>query len=414
VRRAKLGRVTSTGVADEVLIEKFASVFPHLNERQRRLMAGAEARALGRGGIAQVARTSGLHPETVTAGMTELAAGAPVSERVRRPGGGRRPVTETDPTLLGDLQRLVDDEARGDPERPLRWTVKSTRTLAAALGELGHRVSHVVVGELLHQLGYSLQANAKTREGRQHPDRDAQFGHINATVAAALVAGEPVISVDTKKKELIGDFKNAGRAWRPAGIPVQVRTHDFKDPALGKAIPYGIYDLAHDEGWVSVGVDHDTAAFAVASIRSWWEHLGSGRFRSATTVTITADCGGSNGNRTRLWKTELQRLADDTRLSIRVCHFPPATSKWNKIEHRLFSFITINWRGKPLQSRQVIIDLIASTTTSAGLQVYARLDEGTYPAKIKVTDAELAAVRLKGDPFHPEWNYTITPHAHSD
>jgi hypothetical protein len=404
-----LGGVTTTGVSDEVLATKFASVFPHLNERQRRLLAGAEAQALGRGGIAQVARASGLHPETVTAGMAEVAAGAPVTDRVRRPGGGRKPLTEPDPPLLADLQRLVEDEARGDPERPLRWTVKSTRQLAEALTALGHQVSHVVVGELLHKLGFSLQANAKTREGRQHPDRDGQFGHINATISAALDAGEPVISVDTKKKELVGDFKNAGREWRPTGAPVEVRTHDFKDPALGKAIPYGVYDLANNEGWVSVGIDHDTAAFAVASIRSWWEHLGSQRFGQATTLTITADCGGSNSYRTRLWKTELQRLADETGLAIRVCHLPPATSKWNKIEHRLFSFITINWRGKPLESRQVIIDLIASTTTSTGLKVHARLDEGTYPDKIKVTDAELAAVRLRGDPFHPEWNYTITP-----
>ena len=394
-----------------MLAEKFASVFPHLNERQRRLMAGAEARALGRGGVAQVARASGLHPETVTAGMAELAGGAPVTDRVRRPGGGRKPLTETDPTLLSDLQRLVDDEARGDPERPLRWTAKSTRKLAAALGERGHRVSHFVVGQLLHQLGFSLQANVKTREGRQHPDRDAQFRQINTAVSEALDAGQPVISVDTKKKELVGDFKNAGREWHPKGEPVQVRTHDFKDPELGKAIPYGIYDLAHNEGWVSVGVDHDTAQFAVASIQSWWEHLGRTRFPSATTLTITADCGGSNGNRTRLWKTELQRLADATGLTVRVCHLPPATSKWNRIEHRLFSFITLNWRGKPLESRQVIIDLIASTTTSTGLKVYARLDEGSYPDRIKVTDAELGAVRLHGDPFHPEWNYTITPHA---
>ncbi len=399
-----------TGVSDEVLIEKFASLFPHLNERQRRLLAGAEARALGRGGIAQVARTSGLHPETVTAGVAELAGGAPVTDRIRRPGGGRRPLTETDPRLLPALEELIDPETRGHPISPLRWTAKSTRQLAAALTERGHRVSHVVVGELLHQLGYSLQANAKTREGRQHPDRDAQFGHLNAAVAAAIGAGEPVISVDTKKKELVGDFKNAGREWRPAGAPVEVRTHDFKDPALGKAIPYGVYDLAHNEGWVSVGIDHDTAAFAVASIQAWWEHLGSQHFPQATTLTITADCGGSNGYRTRLWKTELQRLADATGLTLRVCHYPPATSKWNKIEHRLFSFITINWRGKPLESRQVIVDLIASTTTGTGLKVYARLDEGPYPDKIKVTDAELAAVQLDGDPFHPEWNYTITPH----
>jgi hypothetical protein len=406
--------VTSTGVADEVLVEKFASLFPHLNERQRRLLAGAEARALGRGGIAQVARTSGLHPETVASGVTELAAGPPVTDRVRRPGGGRKPLTETDPELLAMLEELVNPEARGDPTSPLRWTVKSTRQLAASLTARGHRISHVVVGELLHKLGYSLQANAKTREGRQHPDRDAQFGHINATVAAALAAGEPVISVDTKKKELVGDFKNGGREWHPSGSPVEVRTHDFKDLELGKAIPYGIYDLANNEGWVSVGVDHDTAAFAAASVQSWWEYLGRQRFGQATTLTITADCGGSNGNRTRLWTTQLQRLADDTGLTIRVCHFPPATSKWNQIEHRLFSFITINWRGKPLESRQVIIDLIAATTTRTGLKVYARLDEGAYPDRIKVTDAELAAVRLDGDPFHPEWNYTITPRHHDD
>ncbi len=401
----------TTGVSDEVLAAKFAAVFPHLNERQRRLLAGAEAQALGRGGIAQVARTSGLHPETVTAGMTELAAAAPVSERVRRPGGGRKRLTETDPGLLPALEQLIEPDTRGDPTSPLRWTAKSTRALAAALTSLGHRVSHVVVGELLHQLGYRLQANVKTREGRQHPDRDAQFGHLHAAVAAALAAGEPVISVDTKKKELVGDFRNAGREWHPTGAPVEVGTHDFKDPALGKAIPYGVYDLAHNEGWVSVGVDHDTAAFAVASIRAWWDHLGSTRFPHASTLTITADCGGSNGYRTRLWKTELQRLADATGLTIRVHHFPPATSKWNKIEHRLFSFITMNWRGQPLESLQVIVDLIASTTTRTGLKVYARLDEGTYPDKIKVTDVELAVVQLNGDPFHPEWNYTITPRA---
>ena len=396
-------------MSDEVLAAKFASVFPHLNERQRRLVAGAEARALGRGGIGRVARTSGLHPETISEGIAELAAGAPVTDRVRRPGGGRKPLTETDPELLPALKRLVEDDDRGDPTSPLRWTVKSTRKLAGELAGQGHQVSRFVVGQLLHTLGFSLQANAKTREGRQHPDRDAQFRHINDTVSASLAAGQPVISVDTKKKELVGDFKNGGREWRPTGQPVEVRTHDFKDPALGKAIPYGIYDLANNEGWVSVGVDHDTAAFAVAAIGSWWEHLGRQRFPAATTLTITADCGGSNGNRTRLWKTELQRLADDTGLTVRVCHLPPATSKWNKIEHRLFSFITINWRGKPLETLQVIVDLIAATTTDTGLKVYARLDEGSYPDKIKVSDAELAAVQLHGDPFHPEWNYTITP-----
>jgi hypothetical protein len=328
---------------------------------------------------------------------------------VRRPGGGRKRLVDKDPTLLADLERLVDGDSRGDPEQPLRWTARSVRRLADGLRELGHTVSFRSVARLLRELGYSLQANAKTREGRQHPDRDQQFEHINASVTAAIDAGQPVISVDTKKKELVGDFKNGGREWRPAGQPVEVRTHDFKDPELGKAIPYGIYDLANDEGWVSVGIDHDTAQFAVASIQGWWEHLGRRRFPDATTLTITADCGGSNGHRTRLWKTELQRLADQTALEIRVCHFPPATSKWNKVEHRLFSFISINWRGKPLISRQVAIDLIAATTTRTGLKVYARLDERAYPAKIKVTDAELAAVQLHADTFHPEWNYTIKP-----
>lgn len=357
-----------------------------------------------------MARATGISEATIRKGLRELDAGERLEPgRVRRPGGGRKRLVDKDPTLLEDLERLVDGDSRGDPERPLRWTAKSVRKLAVALRELGHRVSFRTVARLLRELGYSLQANAKTREGRQHPDRDAQFGHINQTVKAAIDAGQPVISVDTKKKELVGDFKNGGREWRPKGEPVEVRTHDFKDPELGKAIPYGIYDLANDEGWVSVGIDHDTAQFAVASIEGWWEHLGSERFPHATTLTITADCGGSNGNRTRLWKTELQRLADHTGLAIRVCHLPPATSKWNKIEHRLFSFISINWRGKPLHSRQVIIDLIASTTTRTGLKVYARLDERAYPDKIKVTDAELAAVQLEGDPFHPDWNYTIKP-----
>jgi hypothetical protein len=303
----------------------------------------------------------------------------------------------------------VDEEARGDPERPLRWTAKSVRQLADALGELGHRVHFTSVAKLLRRLGYSLQANRKTKEGASHPDRDAQFRHINATVEAALDAGEPAISVDTKKKELVGEFKNGGREWRPKGQPVPVRVHDFRDPQLGKAIPYGVYDLANDEGWVSVGIDHDTAQFAVASIEGWWEHLGRERFPDATTLTITADCGGSNGNRTRLWKTELQRLADETGLQIQVCHFPPGTSKWNKIEHRLFSFISHNWRAKPLVSLEVIINLIAATTTGTGLEVYAQLDERSYPEKIKVSDAELAAVSLHGAPFHPEWNYVVNP-----
>ena len=394
----------------EAIGERYRALAGELDERRRRLWAAAEARAAGYGGIAAVARATGIAENTIRFGLRELACGETLERgRVRRPGGGRKPITETDPTLVEDLERLVDADSRGDPELPLRWTAKSVRRLAEGLRELGHQVSHETVARLLRSLGYSLQANAKVREGRQHPDRDAQFAHINERVAAAIDNGQPVISVDTKKKELVGDFKNGGRELRPRGSPVPVRVHDFKDPELGKAIPYGIYDLANDEGWVSVGVDHDTAQFAVASIRSWWEHLGHERYPHATTLTITADCGGSNGNRTRLWKTELQRLADDTTLEIQVCHFPPATSKWNRIEHRLFSFITQNWRGKPLQSLEVVINLIAATTTRTGLTVYAQLDQRSYPDKIKITDAELATVQLHGDAFHPEWNYTIKP-----
>jgi len=367
----------------------------------------------GGGALAWSGRDRGgraIAENTVRAGLAELECGDALEPgRVRRRGGGRRPLAETDPTLVSDLERLVDADSRGDPERPLRWTAKSVRRLADALRALGHRVSHETVARLLRSLGYSLQANAKVREGRQHPDRDAQFAHINETVTAAIDQAQPVISVDTKKKELVGDFKNGGRELRPKGSPIPVRVHDFKDPGLGKAIPYGIYDLADDSGWVSIGIDHDTAQFAVASIRGWWEQLGQARYPDATRLTITADCGGSNGNRTRLWKTELQRLADHTGLQIRVCHFPPGTSKWNKIEHRLFSFISKNWRGQPLASYEVIINLIAATTTSTGLQVYARLDQTDYPDKIHVTDDQLAAVNLDHHTFHPEWNYTIKP-----
>jgi transposase len=398
-------------VIDEHAIgERFRALAGELNERQRRLWAAAEARAAGRGGITAVARATGIAIDTIRNGIAELESGEQLEPgRVRRRGGGRKPLTETDPTLLEDLERLLEADTRGDPESPLRWTAKSVRQLAAALGELDHRVHFASVAKLLRGLGYSLQSNRKAKEGAAHPDRDAQFEHINATAKAAIAAGEPVISVDTKKKELVGDFKNGGREWRPQGSPELVRTHDFKDKQLGKAIPYGIYDVANNEGWVSVGVDHDTAAYAVASIRSWWQHLGAERFPDASTLQITADCGGSNGNRTRLWKTELQRLADDTRLTIQVSHYPPATSKWNRIEHRLFSFISINWRAKPLISRQVIIDLIAATTTSTGLKVYAQLDERTYPDKVKVPDADLAAVQIDRHTFHPEWNYTIKP-----
>ena len=398
-------------MVDEVAIgERFRALAGELDERQRRLWAAAEARSAGRGGIAATARATGMAVDTIRKGIRELESGSsPGPGRVRRPGAGRKPATAVDPRLAGDLERLVDAGTRGDPELPLRWTSKSVRKLADGLAELGHTVSYRTVARLLRRLGYSLQANRKTHEGAGHPDRDAQFEHINQTARAALAAGQPVISVDTKKKELIGEFKNGGREWAPAGAPIEVNTHDFPSQSQGRAIPYGIYDLAHDEGWVAVGIDHDTSQFAAASIRAWWQHLGAQRFPDATTLTITADCGGSNGNRTRLWKTELQQLADDTGLAIRVCHFPPGTSKWNKIEHRLFSYISINWRGKPLTSHQTVIDLIAATTTRTGLKVYARLDDSAYPDKIKVTDTQLAAVQLEGDPFHPEWNYTIKP-----
>jgi transposase len=398
-------------VVDEVAIgERFRALAGELDERQRRLWAAAEARSAGRGGIAATARATGMAEDTIRKGIRELESGcSPGRGRVRRAGAGRKRLTERDPELLGDLERLVESGTRGDPELPLRWTSKSVRKLADGLRQLGHRVSYRTVARLLRSLGYSLQANRKTHEGADHPDRDAQFEHINVTASAAIAAGEPVISVDTKKKELIGEFKNGGREWAPAGEPVQVNTHDFPSQARGKAIPYGIYDLAHDEGWVSVGIDHDTAQFAANSIHGWWEHLGRQRFPNATTLTITADCGGSNNYRTRLWKTELQKLADTTGLTLRVCHFPPGTSKWNKIEHRLFCFISINWRGKPLTSHQTVIDLIAATTTRTGLKVYARLDTNTYPDKITITDAELLAVQIQGDAFHPEWNYTITP-----
>ncbi|MGH8574084.1 MAG: ISAzo13 family transposase, partial [Gammaproteobacteria bacterium] len=345
-------------------------------------------------------------------GLRDLESGERLEPgRVRRAGGGRKRLTDKHPALRSDLERLVDVDSRGDPEQPLRWTAKSVRKLAQGLRELGHEVSHMTVARLLRALGYSLQANRKTKEGSQHPDRDAQFRHINSKVGAALEAGQPAISIDTKKKELVGDFKAVGRELRPQGSPIPVRVHDFKDKQLGKAIPYGVYDIAQDEGLVSVGIDNDTAAFSVASIGAWWEQLGRERYPDANSLTITADCGGSNGNRTRLWKTELQRFSDETGLQVHVCHFPPGTSKWNKIEHRLFSFITQNWRGKPLLSHQVIINLIAATKTRTGLEVYARLDERHYPKGIKISDQQLAAVNLTGEQFHPEWNYSIRPSA---
>jgi Rhodopirellula transposase DDE domain len=390
--------------------ERFAGVGPELNERQRRLWAASEARALGYGGIAAVSRATGISEDTVGRGLKELAAGERLEAgQVRRRGAGRPALTVSDPTLLEDLQRLVDPDTRGDPESPLRWCSKSLGKIAGALAAAGHQVSDRSAGKLLRGLGFRLHANQKTREGKDHPDRDAQFRHINETARAALDAGVPVISVDAKKRELVGDFKAVGREYEPTGRPVEVRCHDFKDKDLGHAIPYGVYDIKANEGMVSVGITNDTSAFAVNSIRSWWQHLGHKRYPKAKTLTITADGGGSNSSRTRLWKTELQKLANELQIAIRVCHFPPGTSKWNKIEHRMFSYVSLNWRGRPLESLQVIIDLIGSATTSTGLKIYSRLDPGHYEKGIKVTDAELAAVNIVGDEFHPDWNYTIHP-----
>jgi transposase len=380
-----------------------------LDERGRRLWAAAEARSAGRGGIAAVVRATGISESTVLRGLADLKSGEkPAPGKVRR-HRGRVPILEREPRLWEDLEKLVDPVTRGDPESPLRWTSKSAAKLAAALREQGHRVVDRTVLRLLNANGYSLQANKKTREGASHPDRDAQFQHINQTVTDAIKACQPVISVDTKKRELVGDFKAVGRELQPTGQPVEVRGHDFKDKQLGHAIPYGVYDLAADEGWVSVGITKDTAPFAVNSILSWWQHLGKARYPHATSLTITADCGGSNSSRTRLWKVELQRLADATGLRIVVCHFPPGTSKWNKIEHRMFSFVSLNWRGKPLESLEVIINLIGATTTTTGLKIYAQLDERTYEKGIEVSDEQLAGVGITRNEFHGEWNYTINP-----
>jgi Rhodopirellula transposase DDE domain len=381
-----------------------------LNERQRRLWAASEARSCGPGGIAAVVRATGISKNTVQRGMAELREGTRLDPgRVRRAGAGRPRLTESDPKLLGALEALVDPDTRGDPGSPLRWSSKSLQKIAGALAAAGHQISDRSAGKLLRGLGFRLHANQKTREGKDHPDRDAQFRHINEIARAALAAGEPTISVDAKKRELVGDFKAVGREYEPTGRPVEVRCHDFKDKDLGHAIPYGVYDMKANEGMVSVGVTNDTSAFAVNSIRAWWQHLGRERYPEARCLTITADGGGSNSSRTRLWKVELQKLANELGFAIRVCHFPPGTSKWNKIEHRLFSFVSLNWRGRPLESLQVIIDLIGSTTTSTGLKVYARLDPGEYEKGIKVTDGELAAVNIVRDEFHPDWNYTIHP-----
>ncbi len=393
---------------------KFLALLPEMDERNRRQWAAAEARDLGRGGVTAVARATGLSRTTITAGLKELALPPEQrmeeSTRVRRPGGGRRSLVESDPGLLASLEQLIEPATRGDPESTLRWTCKSTQRLATELTRQRHAVSPRTVASLLHSAGYSLQANRKTREGTNHPDRNAQFEHINAEVDGFLKRREPAISVDTKKKELVGDFKNAGEEWHLRGQPMEVRVHDFQDDALGKVVPYGVYDILNNQGWVSVGIDHDTAQFATNSILQWWKKMGRRRFPNAKKLLITADGGGSNSSRSRLWKTSLQVLADKIGLRLVICHFPPGTSKWNKIEHRLFSFVTQNWRGRPLVTRQTVVNLIAATTTQAGLVVRAALDTHQYEMGIKVSDEELARVRIVPHKFHGEWNYTISPH----
>jgi transposase len=382
---------------------------PHLDERQRRLLLGAEARVLGHGGIRIVARAAGVREATVSAGVGELEAGTAPLGRVRRPGGGRKRRTETDPGLLAALLGLVEPEERGDPMGPLRWTTKSLRTLAGELAARGHPVGPDTVARVLHEQGFSLQANAKTLEGKQHPDRDGQFRYLNEQVADHQGSGDPVISVDSKKKERVGDFATPGRTWRPGGHPIRVRDHDFPDENTTIAVPFGIYDLAHDSGWVNVGTDHNTAAFAVESIRRWWKDTGHRDHPGATRLLITADAGGSNGHRTRTWKTELAALALETGLQISICHFPPGTSKWNKIEHRLFSHITMNWAGRPLTSHEVILQSIAATTTRTGLNVHAELDTNTYDLGIRISDAHLDALPLTHHDWHGDWNYTLHP-----
>jgi len=389
---------------------KLGSVWSLLDERTRRLMAANEARALGRGGISEVSRACGLSRKAIAKGIKEIETGtAPAAGRVRQPGAGRKKITDHDPGLAGALERLIAPDTLGDPETPLRWTCKSTRTLAAQLTRRKHPISHLKVAQLLHAQGYSLQGNRKTEEGADHPDRDAQFRHINTQVKRTLAKGAPVISVDTKKKELVGNYANCGRQWLPKKKPVKVQGHDFPGPAVPRAYPYGVYDIERNRGFVNVGTDHDTAAFAVASIRGWWRHEGRRLYPAAKGLMITADGGGSNGSRLRLWKLELQMLADETGLSISVLHFPPGTSKWNKIEHRLFSFISSNWRGKPLRDYETIVKLISRTTTVKGLKVTCRLDRRKYPAGRQVTDEEMRGVNLERHKFHGDWNYTIRP-----
>ena len=398
-------------VRDSGTARRFKLLEAQLDERLRRCVAAAEAEALGPRGIAVVSRATGVSPRAIRRGLKELREERTpdTAGRIRQPGGGRKRATDKDPTLRLDLERLVEPTTRGDPESPLRWTCKSVRQLADALHDQGHQASHQLVSELLTDLGYSLQGNRKTIEGTSHPDRNAQFDYINRQVRQCLRAGDPVISVDTKKKELVGNFKNGGRERRPTGDPERVLIHDFVVPELGRAIPYGVYDIGRNTGWVSVGLDHDTASFAVESIRRWWRHMGRPAYRQARRLLITADAGGSNGPRVRLWRLELQHLATELGIPITVCHFPPGTSKWNKIEHRLFSFISMNWRGTPLLSYQVIVSLIAATTTATGLRVRARLDTNPYPAGVKVRDADLHSVHYKPARFHGDWNYTISP-----
>jgi hypothetical protein len=393
-----------------VIRRKYRALRAALDERQRRLWAAAEVQALGRGGLAALVRATGLAKTTVLRGVQEYASGESLaSDRVRRPGGGRKRATILEPGLSATLKKLVEPVTRGDPMRPLLWTCKSTRRLSAELAAQGYSASRTLVANLLAEEGYSLQGNRKTKEGKNHPDRNAQFEYINRRVGRQLTNRQPAISVDTKKKELVGDFKNGGREWRPKGQPEKVRVHDFLDKKKGKAIPYGVYDLGRNSGWVSVGVDHDTAAFAVQTIRRWWRQMGRQAYPQARSLLITADSGGSNGARVRLWKWELQKLADETGLTICVSHLPPGTSKWNKIEHRLFSFITQNWRGRPLLTHATIVSLIGATRTSTGLHVRCVLDRRQYPKQVAVSEEQMASINLVRNPFHGDWNYTIKP-----
>ena len=398
-------------MATERLRQKFRAAWPHLDERTRRIMAASEALSLGYGGVSIVSRACGLSRKAIHKGMHELEEGEPLVGRVRRAGGGRKSITQSDPELVQTLEGLIDEQTRGDPESALRWICKSTRAIAQELAEQDHPISHVKVAQVLHDLDYSLQSNRKTEEGADHPDRDAQFRHINLTVKRCLRQGQPVISVDTKKKELIGNYHNAGQQWRASKAPLRVQGHDFPGPDVPRAFPYGIYDIGRNAGFVNVGTDHDTGAFAVASIRGWWRAEGRRLYPDAQKILITADGGGSNGWRLRLWKLELQKFADQAALAVAVCHFPPGTSKWNKIEHRLFSFISSNWRGEPLRDYETIIKLISATTTAKGLKVTCRLDRRKYPTGRDVTNEEMQRVNLERDKSHGEWNYVIKPNA---